>query len=391
MTAKLTKRRVDAATAGATIWDGEIKGFGLRVSAKGAKSYVLKYRRGDVQRWYTIGRHGDPWTPETARKEALRLKTSIGEGRDPSTDKTAERQAETFQQFSAKYLEKHASKRKSYAELKRKLDKDILPIIGKLRVKDITSNDIERVLDRMAGRPYSANRILSLLSHMFAKAEHWKDRPRNSNPCIGFEKHPEEARERFLSPKELSRLGRVLRVVDRAGKSPYEVAAIRLLLFTGARLSEILTLKWDYVDFDAERLNLPDSKTGKKSIALPPPALEVLHELPRQEGNDFVICGRKEGCRLVNLQKPWSRIRKAALIPDVRMHDLRHSFASVGASGGMSLPLIGSLLGHKQIATTARYAHLSDDPRKAAASQIAATIAANLNGEASTVVKLRAG
>lgn len=389
MSGKITKRKVDAAIPGKTIWDGEIKGFGLRATTNGTRSYVLKYRRGSVQRWISIGRHGDPWTPETARCEALKLKTLIAQGHDPSADKARERNAETLEEFAAKYLEKHASRRKSYKELKRKLDRDILPVIGKLRVKDVTSSDIERVLDRMSKRPYSANRILSLLSHMFSKAEHWRDRERNTNPCVGFEKHPETARERFLSPRELQRLGRVLRVVDRAGKSIYEAAAVRLLLFTGARLSEVLTLKWEYVDFDSGRLNLPDSKTGKKTIALPPAALEILQSLPRQDKNPYVICGQKQGHHLVNLQKPWTRIRKASLIPDVRMHDLRHSFASVGASGGMSLPLIGALLGHKQVQTTARYAHLADDPRKAAASQIAATIAANLNGDSGAVVPLR--
>lgn len=379
MAGKLTKRRIDATKAGETIWDGEIRGLGLRVFASGVRSYVFKYRRGGVQRWHTIGLHGSPWTPDTARKEALRLKRLVDEGRDPATEKSDERTADTFDAFADRYLKDYAKAHKKASTLReetRALTNHLRPALGRYRMKDIQRSDIARFHQGMKDMPYAANRYLALLSHMFNVAEDWGVRPENSNPCRRVKKFREEARERFLSPRELKRLGRVLAFLDRKEASQYEVAAIRLLLFTGARLNEILSLQWDYVDLAARVIRLPDSKTGAKTIALSAPAVEILSALPKQDCNPFVICGRKAGAHLVNLQKPWRRIRKAALIEDVRIHDLRHSFASVAASGGMSLPLIGALLGHTQPQTTHRYAHLADDPRLAAADAVGTTIAA---------------
>lgn len=403
MAGKLTKRRVDAARPGETIWDGEIRGLGLRVFASGARAYVLKYRRGSVQRWHTIGLHGSPWTPEAARKEGLRLKRLVDKGRDPATEKAEEREAETLAAFAERYLSDYArphKKASSVAEDERNLKNHILPALGRLRVKDIARADIARFHLGMKEMPYAANRCLALLSHMFRKAEAWGVRPDNSNPCTHVERFEEKGRKRFLSPKELRRLGRALAVVEHAGKAPYVVAAIRLLLFTGARLSEILELRWEHVDLPARVLRLPDSKTGAKTIALSAPAAAVLESLPREHGNPQVICGtvrragrrRKDGTPpRLNLHHAWRRIRKAALIEDVRIHDLRHSFASVAVAGGMSLPLIGSLLGHSQPQTTARYAHLADDPRLAAADAVAATIAASMKGEGAEVIPLRKG
>jgi integrase len=209
------------------------------------------------------------------------------------------------------------------------------------------------------------------------------------NPARGIEYYRETARERFLSPEELARLGKALADADAEGESPYVTAAVRLLVLTGARLGEILSLEWAHVDLDARLLRLPDSKTGAKTIALPAPAIEILAGLPKQQGNPHVICGARAGERLINLQKPWRRIRKSAGLDDVRLHDLRHSFASVAAAGGMSLPLIGSLLGHKQAQTTLRYAHLGADPRLAAADAVAATIAASMNGANAEIFTLR--
>ena len=192
-----------------------------------------------------------------------------------------------------------------------------------------------------------------------------------------IEKFREHKRERMLSPNELARLGDVL--VD-APASPYAVAAVKLLVFTGARLGEVLGLKWEWIDFERGEARLPDSKTGAKTLHLPPPALAVLADLPRLEGNPHVIVGQKDGAALVNLEKPWRAIRKAAGLDAVRLHDLRHAFASVAASSGMGLPIIGKMLGHTQAATTARYAHLADDPVKAAAAAVAGKIAAAMDG-----------
>jgi integrase len=187
------------------------------------------------------------------------------------------------------------------------------------------------------------------------------------NPCVGIERFAEEKRKRYLSASELKRLGGALREAEARNLiSPFSLAAIRLLLFTGARLSEILTLRWTEVDQERACLQLRDSKTGAKTIHLSRAALEVLENLPRTSGNPFVICGQRDGSHLVNLQKAWRVVRELAGLGDLRLHDLRHSFASIGVGEGLGLPLLGGLLGHTQPATTARYAHLANDPLKTA-------------------------
>ncbi len=220
-----------------------------------------------------------------------------------------------------------------------------------------------------------------MLSKFFGWAEKHGLRPDGSNPCRHVEKYREGRRERFLSQAELARLGDALREAEQDKScSPWVVAAIRLLTLTGARRNEILTLRWEHVSKEHGCLMLPDSKTGRKAVRLNPPALDVLQAIPRLEGNPYVICGEKAGQHLVNLEKPWRRIRAAAKLDDVRLHDLRHSFASVAASGGQSLVVIGKMLGHSQPATTARYAHLADDPVKAASDAVGRHIAAAMDG-----------
>lgn len=394
MASKITKRRVDAVKPGETVWDGHIPGFGLRAFKGGAKTYVLKFRTGGTQRWLTIGRHGAPWTPETARKEALRHLASIADGGDPAADKSDARDAESFSDFAKRYIVDFSlihKKSSTATEEQRHLKNHILPAIGRKRVRDITHADIAKLHRSLKDIPYSANRCLAILSHMFSVAVDWGVRPDGPNPCARVKRFPEKARERFLSPDELKRLGTALAEAESSGESIYSIAAIRLLLFTGGRLNEILTLQWSHIDFEARLLRLPDSKTGEKTVALPAPAAETLSSLDQQKGNPFVICGRKAGSHLVNLQKPWRRVRSRADLDDVRIHDLRHSFASVAAAGGMSLPLIGSLLGHTQAQTTQRYAHLADDPRIVAADAVANEIAASINPRQGEVISLKKG
>lgn len=213
-------------------------------------------------------------------------------------------------------------------------------------------------------------------------AEKWGLRPDGSNPCRHVDRFPERKVERFLSSDDLGRLGEVLCQMERtATERPSVIAAIRLLVFTGARLGEILDLQWDHVDLERSCLRLPESKTGAKVIHLNAPAMEVINGIERQAGSPWVITGRVKGKPLVNLRKPWHRIRKEAGLDTIRLHDLRHSFASAGAAGGLSLPIIGALLGHSQPQTTARYAHLAADPLKQANDMIGQRIAAAMQGQ----------
>jgi integrase len=385
MRGKITKRAVDALQPAAdgrelVLWDIELAGFGVRVQRSDAKTYILKYRAGKGRtaplRKLTIGKHGAPWTPDQARAEAKRLSGLVAHSKDPAGAKAAAKAASTVADLAQQFIAEHVeAKRKgsTAAEYRRLLDKIILPALGKRKVADVARADITKLHHANRAAPFQANRCLAVLSKMFNLAERWGLRPDGSNPCRHVEKFAERKRERMLSPAELARLGDALAAYDG---SPYYLAAIKLLVFTGARLGEVLGLQWQWIDFERGEARLPDSKTGAKTLHLPPPALAVLADLPRVEGNPHVIVGKKEGAALANLQKPWRAIRKTAGLNDVRLHDLRHSFASVAAAGGMGLPIIGKMLGHSQAQTTQRYAHLASDPVKAAAAAVAGKIAA---------------
>jgi integrase len=262
-------------------------------------------------------------------------------------------------------------KTRTVAEYRRLLEKLILPVLGKKKLQDVNRGDIAKLHHSLRTSPYQANRVLAVLSKMMNLAERWSLRPDGSNPCRHVEKFKERKRERMLSPDEFAQLGDALTTYDG---SPYVVAAIKLLVFTGARLSEILCLRWDWIDFKLGEARLPDSKSGAKTIHLPPPALSVLADLRQIESNPHVIVGGVKGAALVNLEKPWRKIRADARLEGLRLHDLRHGFASIAASAGMGLPIIGKMLGHTQAATTARYAHLASDPVKAAAATVAGKI-----------------
>jgi integrase len=336
----------------------------------------------------------------------------VAKGGDPSGHRKAQRDAPTMVDLFERFLSDHAEKTKkasSAANDRRLIKKKLAPALGRRKVAEITRSDIAQLHNRMSDTPYEANRGLALLSKALNLAELWGLRPEGTNPCRHVKKFAERKRKRFLSPAELGRLGDVLRISERDGflvlppkegartmeervpLSRWAVAAIRLLVFTGARKSEILGLRWEWIDTANRRAHLPDSKTGEKTLILPPPALAVLSALPRAEGNPHVIQGGKPGAHLVNLKDPWRAIREVAGLDDVRIHDLRHSFASVGVANGASLPIIGALLGHAQPQTTQRYAHLADDPLQAAAANIGGQIALAMGETAVTaqVVRLR--
>jgi integrase len=312
MGGRITKRSVDALKAvenstETVLWDSELKGFGVRVQRGDAKSYVLRYRVGSGRRAplrkLTIGKHGSPWTAETARAEAKRLLGLVAHGEDPAGAKAAAKSAPTVAELAARLLAEHAeAKRKpsTVREYRRLLEHVVLPVIGTRKAADIARRDIERLHQGRRITPTEANRALACLSTMFNVAERWGVRPDGSNPCRHLEKYPQRRRERFLSVEELARLGDALTTFDG---SLYAVAAVKLLVFSGARLGEVLGLRWEWIDFERGDARLPDSKSGAKTLHLPPPVLAVLAELPRLDGNPRVVVGAKEGAALVNLEK----------------------------------------------------------------------------------------
>ncbi len=398
---KLTKRSVDAAhpvEKRYALIDAELNGFKLYVHPTGRKSFHLRYRVGGGRdatiREPKIGDHGSI-TVDAARSIALEWLTEVRKGGDPAADRKDARAASRMSDLFARYLGEHAKPHKKSSSIRQdetNIRNYLRPALGKKKIADVTRNDVAALHKNLADKPYQANRALALLSKMFGLAELWGYRPDGSNPCRHVKKYAETKRKRFLSTAELSALGDALRRAEQGelgAVMPSAIAAIRLLVLTGARKGEILGLQWDWIDFEAGRANLPDSKTGEKTITLGPAALQLLSTLPRIEGNPHVIVGGRKGAALVNLKDPWKLIRSAAGLDDVRIHDLRHSFASVGAASGMSLPVIGALLGHTQAATTQRYAHLSDDPLQAAAGAISDKIAAAMTGEGADVVSMR--
>ena len=369
---------------GETLRDTTLIGFEVR-ARETAKTYSVVYRAGRgrsaPQRRFTIGRHGKPWTPEAARTEARRLLRLIAQGNDPAGARVEARSAPTVAEFAERFLVEHIEPRRKKStarEYRRLFDSVILPALGKRRVAEVTAQDVARLHHEQRHAPVNANLAIARLHTMFDFAERIGVRPEGTNPCKRITKYPQRHRERFLSAEELGRLGKALSEFD-AGM-PFAVAAIRLLIYSGARKSEILGLQWNWIDLQLGEARLPDSKTGPKTLHLPPPALGVLSELPRIEGNPHVIPGARAGAALVNLEFAWRAIRRQAGLGDVRLHDLRHAFASVAVAGGLGLPILGALLGHRQAQTTQRYAHLAADPLKAAAAVVAGKIAEAMGG-----------
>ncbi len=356
--ARITKTIINRLKPGDVVWDTELKGFGAR-RQKDSISYIMKTRVEGKQKWFTIGKHGLPWTPDSARKEALSLKVDPTKQRNKQ--KAKKKLGEVLEHFKREHLDKlKPSTKRDYLQV---IDKYIRPKLSERFIIDINRSDMAELHSSLKKTPRTANKVLAILSKLMSWAEAFEYRLPKSNPCTGIKKYSENKRERYLSEEELGRLGKNLSNAESEGEiSVYAAAALRLLILTGARLGEILNLKWDYVDFGRRKLFLPDSKTGQKAISLNDPAILVLTSLLRLEGNPYVIVGRVSGQPIVNLQKPWSYVRDKAGLKDIRLHDLRHSYASVAASSGASLPMIGKLLGHTQTQTTARYAHLADDP-----------------------------
>jgi len=393
---KLTKRTVEAAKPASRdvfLWDDQLPGFGLRVKASGVKSFIVQYRNGSgATRRLALGRFG-VLTAESARDMARDRLEQVRKGRDPSAERSEARKAATIAELAQRFVEEHAKgKRKpsTYATYKWLVPHAITPRLGAIKVRDLTRERVARWHAGLSDTPTQANRALALLSKIINWGIAHGHRPDEINPARGVEKFPEAKRERFLSADEFKRLGDAIAKAEQQATEPvHALAALRLLAVSGMRLGEVLNLRHAETSFERGFLELPDSKTGRKSVPLTAPIAEILRAVPAIEGNPFVFAGRKDGQRLVGIQRIWRRVAKAAGLEDVRIHDLRHSLASVGAAGGLSLPIIGKLLGHSQPQTTARYAHLAADPVRAAAETVATRVASMMAGKAAEIVPLR--
>ena len=403
MKRKINKTTVDALRPGDLIWDTDIKGFGVRCQ-QSKKVYLIKSRVNGRQRWFKLGVHGQPITAEQARTSAKRILGEIADGRDPHQLREGRRHRVTMAEFAERYMAEYAlpKKRPSSAKTDRSnIDNHVVPLLGEKYVSDISQADIEAFLRDVAvgksakrgakktdgykggavvaGGKGVSNRCRSLLSKMFNLAEKWGERPQHSNPVKHASKFEEQPSERYLTSEEMSRLGEALTREEKSDPDAvYWVAAVRLLMVTGARLDEILTLKWEMVDWERSVAFLPESKTGKKPLHLVPAAIEILRAIPRVQDTPYVIVGRVQGAHLVNVRKRWNRVRREIGLSQVRLHDLRHTFASVAVSNGYSLPVIGKLLGHKSLRTTERYAHLANSVVAEAGQDIANKIAAHI-------------
>lgn len=426
-TTRIAKRTVDAAQPAAStyrLWDAELKGFGLRVTPSGSKTYFVFYRAGGgrsgAQREFTIGRHG-VLTPDQARKEAERLLSAARLGGDPQADRTKARADLTVAELCDRYLtEGVATKKASTLTSDRsRIEAHIKPLLGRKRLSSVTGADVERFMRDVAegktavvrkpsskvlrangvritaeterlrrgdaaakGGKGTATRTVGLLGGIFTFAikQGW----RADNPVRGVERFRDRKSQRFLSGAELKRLSAALAQAAEAGANLKGLAIIRLLVVTGARKAEIEQLRWSEVDFEHSCLRLKDGKTGGRIVPIGAPALQVLAEVPRKAGALFVFPSEEAvDAAYSGAAKLWERqLRPAAHLDGVRLHDLRHTYASLAAAGGLSLPVIGAILGHRDVKTTAQYAHLADDPVRAAADRIAEAAAAAMDGRA---------
>lgn len=406
-TVKLTKRNIDDIQPTGRrfiVYDTELKGFGLKVTPSGLKTWCVEYRGGargrSVNKRRMVLGAATTVTPDEARNAARKILARVALGEDPAAATTRAREIPSFQEFAERYLLEEAEaklKPKTVVNYRIWLRKHASPAIGSMKLDKVSLADVAALHRRIGlNKPMTANRVVECIGSVYRYAGNCGLTKRGHNPAAYIEAFREQRREVFLSSEQLGSLGEAIREAETTGIpwevdetkptakhtpkerwtiiSPFAAAALRLLILTGARLREILDLKWEYVDLERGLLMLPDSKTGRKTIVLNAPACAILSALPRI-GTCVIIGNDGEKARH-DLNRPWRAISRRAGLVGVRLHDLRHTHASVGAGAGLGLPIIGKLLGHSSPSTTQRYAHLDADPLRRASNQIAGYLSA---------------
>lgn len=363
---KLTKRLIDGFAyqrkqgVRDVRWDDLLPGFGIRIYPNGKKSFVLSYRVNGRKRLMVLGPFG-PLTLAKARNLALCHLAEIIDGDDPLEKRKLAINGKSVKDLAAAYLERHAKPhKKSWQDDERRIAKYIVPAWGNLQAGNIKRADVAALHGKVGQNyPYEANRILGLVSKMFELARRWGFIEDNAiNPARDIDKFKECKRDRWVTPEELPRLVQAI----NQEQNVYAKAGLWLYLLTGVRKSELLKARWDHIDWIRKELKLPETKAERVHyVPLSGPALAILRKLPRMEGNPFILPGRGRTQHLINISKPWQRVRKTAGLVDVRLHDLRRTVGSWLAQSGNSLHLIGKVLNHSSPATTAIYARFAQD------------------------------
>ena len=370
---------LSAETRDTVFWDRDLPGFGVRIYPSGRKVYVVQCRARGAPKRVTLGRHGE-MTPDQARETAATVIDRIKSGEDPMNPPPPPEI--TVADLAERYMSGHVAlncNAHTAGIYRGSLENHILPALGAMPIGAVDGGHVSVLHYGLRDTPRAANRVLMILTKMFSLAGVWGLAPEGGNPCRSVRKYKERKRGRFLTVEEYRRLGRALTEAEATGSvSPCAVAALRLLMLTGCRLTEILTLRWDDVDRTAGEFRLRAGKTGARMVALTPTAERVLAGIVRVPGNPWVIVGKEPGVRLTSLTRDWYRLRALAGLEDMRIHDLRHSYASRALALGESLSMIGGLLGHAGLESTARYAHLARDTEKASAARVGASIGADI-------------
>ncbi|KZL05564.1 site-specific integrase [Pseudovibrio sp. Ad26] len=411
----VTKRTVDAAkptTKKYFVWDGKLSGFGLQVMPTGRKTFIVQYRTLEGRsRRMTLGKYGE-LTPDQARGQAVDVLAKVRNGEDPTVNRKIIRNAPTVDDLLDMYLSEHVevhNKPKSLVEIRRILERCVRKPLGKAKLASVTRQDISKLHRSMRRTPRQANHVLAIISKAFNLAEVWGLRPEHSNPVRLVKRYKENERDRFLSGDELQRLGKTLELAEKEGLpwiikaspenhkhlrhdiekrrtpvNPMALYCLKLLLYTGARLMEIASLEWKHVDFEEGAIALPSKKgDGRKPHPVSGNVLDILSDIPRLDGSPYVLARINDPTRHITkelVENAWQRVRHHADIPDVRIHDLRHTVGTFAAQSGSNAFLISHLLRHRNVTITNRYVNHDAHPIRVLSETVGERIEAGLKG-----------